>query len=441
MILKLWEYFGPVGIGSIVAQVVVVFLLLRGFDHPRRVLLYRVAAGAAVLAYGLALLNSQHISFFREDESIPDAAAVAQQEQLRQEARGLLAQQAARIKFAEDTADDRLDLAGVDTSTGKNIYELAAAGKLPDKDAGADPNQEQVPFWKRQGPQQRDEAMQIERQAEDGAAGGDEAVPTDEAAVDPRVVLLPPNSVIAANRADALNRLSVWLILLVSLAALGGDYLWRLQRPLAPVLPLPLTGPLLDAMYPHKPHAVYWQSAPRGALVRQMRAMVAKGETFFYFGAHDPFPDAAALPRLRLGQWGVWSMPLVRYNPREADHDARYLLDLAWFGRGCVLALDSGTQLTLLRALLPLLRLRNVPHAKARQTVNLIWDDPRTFPAAALEELAWLSRHANLRLFVVHPQPASVAVANWFDEYYASGVRQPAAKPARRKLAQPRPRQ
>jgi len=417
MITKLWLYFGVIGIASIVAWVAALIIFMRYLFHPSRTAMYRIGMGLVAIAWVFGIWNSANVDLIREDEDSAGSAAQLEQERLREQARDILEEQAARIRFAEDTDDDRLDLGGVDTSINSNIYELAAAGK----DVEAE-EEEDVPAWKRGGPRTRDASKKQDAPDADIAAGtgagGDEQYAGTESDEDPNIRKLPAGDVVRANLTDRLNRSAIRYMLLIGLIALGFDYLVRFNSTFASVLPLPIASRLVDAVA-EKSHSVYLQTGDSDVMRRYLFTAVRKGESFVYFGHNDPI-GSDPLHRLGIGPLRLCKLPKMVYEPKGKDFDSKTVFDLVWHGRSCAVVIGPDDSAVLLDEVMDMLQIRRVPKATAWRSVSLVWDMGDLIPEESLSELVWLSEKANLRLVLVSPQPLSQELADLFDEYYTA---------------------
>ena len=118
----LWNTFGLVGAASCVVLSAAALLLLVGAFSGRRFHTWLAAAGLAAVGLTLAIMTSEFIRGIEIDRSpeilaAEEAGKKAAQEKLRGRAAG--------IRFAEDTAADQADIAGVSVDEEQGTYERA----------------------------------------------------------------------------------------------------------------------------------------------------------------------------------------------------------------------------------------------------------------------------------------------------------------------------
>lgn len=402
MFTKLWEYFGVIGIGSIVLWVVALYMLLRFALSDRRTRAYVIALALAVAALGMAQWNSARVMAIREDTTAEEAAIAAERDRVRAEARAALSDRAASVRFAEDADDDRLDLAGVEDVGKGSIYEQAAAGKLDE------------PAYRTRGKQERDAGSQM-REPEAGGGGGADG---DEAAEAPEQAVrrMPSRDVHRANRADEANLFMARLALLLALGGVAFDYLCRFNRTFDHLTPLPVAGRVIDAGFP-RTHAVYLIASNPRVVPYYLEDVVRKGESFVYFGASDPLRDRP-LHRISFGSVKLLPMRKVVYNANDPGYNSEFIFELTWFGRSCAVVVGADDSRALLADLMAALRIRRIPHARARKAVHLVWHGEPALDEPLIEELVFLCREANFKLVIASAAPLDKAMAKHFDEYF-----------------------
>ncbi|MBU4198443.1 MAG: hypothetical protein KJ919_00765, partial [Verrucomicrobia bacterium] len=291
MIAHLYLYFGIVGIASIIAWLGALALALNFAFHERRTFFFTRAVVLALIGILLAQINSSNVSRIEVDHRQELKEARERQQNAQQEEMDIFKKRAANIRFAEDNADDQLDLAGVPSSDKRSIYEKAADEKS--------------------GGEQRKKTGR-KRWRPIGSATGNQTLTADlgeSAEEEPTAVrLLPQRDV---NRADQLDFLNVWtarLVLFAVLLALVLDYFSRFRRTVGAVLPLPISGRFTDSLFPKKHSAVLRGGHPDFAQ-SYLETVVRKGECFIYCGETDlPLPPAIArihFPVFDLGQYFI----------------------------------------------------------------------------------------------------------------------------------------
>jgi len=280
MIAHLYLYFGIVGIASIIAWLGALGLALNFAFHERRTFFFARAVVLALVGVLLAQINSANVSRIEVDHSLELKEARERQQSARQAEVDILKKRAANIRFAEDNATDQMDLAGAPSADKRSIYEKAA-------DAQSGEEQRKKTGRKRWQP------------IGDAAPEGNQklAAATGESAEEeegPTVRLLPQRDV---DRADQLDFLNIWaarLALFAVLLALILDYFGRFRHTLGAVLPLPISGRLVDSLFPKK-HSAVLRGGRSGFVRSYLETVVRKGECFVYCGETDlPCPPAIA---------------------------------------------------------------------------------------------------------------------------------------------------
>jgi len=388
MIAKLWQYFGLVGFGSIACWAVAFVFFACYPRSKQRTRYYWMAAALALLGLVLANINSRFVSAIEVDRSEELAKGIERQKQLRAELEADAKSKAAKVRFAEDSATDALDLAGLPATT--NVYEMAAK---EDDDAKY--------AYRKRGKQQR--AVSAATATNQLMAGT--VAPTVKAAA---VRTMLETDVIRANRYDRINlflaRLCLWLAAFLVI----WDYLARFNRTLGHLYPLPIAHEYLDSIWP-KTHTVLFRQ-PSAETVRQyLENVVRKGETFLYFGP-DPCPGSERLPRFRWHQWQFWQLPKLTVASQLEDE---FAFEAAWFHRYCVVVPDLTRARKLLDSVLSLLDQRHRTRARARKTVHVVWAFPDAPSHETLARLHDLCRDTNFKFLL-----AAKADGEHFEEVF-----------------------
>ena len=123
----LWETFGLLGLASAAAWAGAFCFLVAGIAHRHRWPRLVAAAGLAAAGVVLAAATSTSIRSIEIDRSAEVLAAEAAGTQAVQEK---LRGRAANIRFAEDTAADQADVAGVTVAEEEGAYERAVEEQL-----------------------------------------------------------------------------------------------------------------------------------------------------------------------------------------------------------------------------------------------------------------------------------------------------------------------
>jgi hypothetical protein len=396
----LWNTFGPVGAASFVAWAAAALLLVVGTFSGRRFHAWLAAAGAAAVALALASATSASIRSIEIDRS---AEVQAAEEAGRKDAREKLRSRAAGIRFAEDTAADQTDVAGVSVAEEQGAYERAVEEQMG-----------KIPAYQRRGKRQRAKpaaaaedaaAADTPAQAAGETGGGQPA--SDAGAEQSRSVrMLPEADLLVADHYDRINRGVAWSVLSLAVGLVGCEYLRRFNSTFHAVWPLPLAGTWVDGAFAKE--YVVDEAPPSGAahgmLPDFLNRSVRKGESFILFAEHDPLPGRDALPRFAVGPLH-WDLPKRTFRAVEVQADpklAEIVFESAWFGRGAfVVAGDGPAADAVLADMAAILVRRHGCRAAARRTVNLVWALPQRPAAKTADELGFLCPQMNLRLAVL----------------------------------------
>jgi len=358
------------------------------------------------LALGLALAGllaeganrSFYIAWVRLDESEQREAEARREEEQRQKLLEARKDEVASVRYAEDTEEDRLDLAGLKEEEHANIYEAAAKTGQVD-----------VPEYRRGGPKERSPEAKGEGEylesVKEAQAGDEEAQKEDES----NYYMLAPEQYTTALRLVPWNRQVAEYVLWLALLVLVIDYLRRFNGPLANVPPLPVGGAWLDTLAPGD--RILWFPEASGELITwYMERIPRRGESWIALGLTGGAAEVPAVPRVRAGSHDFVQVPHFLW-PRDVEGDAEFALESAWFGRACVTAPDPGESERLLDALFHFLDYRVQTRAHARRAVHVVWAPAEVPDEARVRRLAEACRACNLRLVVVGPGREPVAPA------------------------------
>lgn len=404
-LLILWNTFGLLGLASALAWTAALGLVVAGIGERRRWDRWLVATAAAAVGLVLACATSASIRAIEVDRSAEVLAAEAAAAKTMQ---AKLRGRAATIRFAEDTAADQADIAGVTAAEEEGAYERAVEAELA-----------KTPAYRSRGKQTRKTSGKKSTKTEAGAENkqpGDPAAAQpagDEAAADAAVKpvadgdaaatsattdpetgrnvrQLPESQLTVADRFDRLNRVAAWSVLAVAAALCCGEYVRRFNSTFDAVWPLPLAGTLVDGLAA-KQRIALAPSVRDGALPRFLETAVRKGETFILFAADDPFAGRDSLGRLGRGRF-AWRLPKRTFTAAEVAADPALMelvFESAWFGRAAFVLTGSPGAAEVVRGIAAALDRRSRTRAMIRGTLNLVWAWPVEPPEnAALVRLA-----------------------------------------------------
>ncbi len=374
MIVKLYAYFGVIGILSIIAWATALVLLWISFRRRTRPYYCFLALGAAAAGLILADFNSTIVSAIELDRHDEMAAVVK-------------ARQAAGATSDTDAT--------------------ATALRFAEGDPEA-PAQE----YRKQGKQLRTKSKKTVQTVAS-------SLPVE--ASEPTVRFLRESDLLAANRLDRINLLLVRLVLWLALLRVAIDYLTRLNSTAGGYCPLPISGRWLDSLFAKK-HAVLVQPPVSASMTPQAYAerVVKKGESFIYFGAHDPWPGQDWLPRVAVARWPVWRLAKLDYGEPDVPANGEYTLVTASFNRCGVVAVRDADCFTLLEYIVLLLSNRRDAGAMARKTVHIIMELPQMPMPEDIEPLIQVARETNIKVAIWSHGPVTPELAALFDEQFVT---------------------
>ena len=383
----LWKTFGVLGGLSALAWGTALVWLVAGIAPGRRWRSWLAAAAAAAVGLGLATVTSESIRSIEVDRSMEVQAAEAAAARSAQER---LEGRAVGIRFAEDTAADRIDRAGLTAAEAEGAYERAVAEQLA-----------RIPAYRSRGKQARG-TKAATKPGTTPSVTGTLATPADgEAAMEEPASTarsLPEAELIVADRYDRANRAIAWMMISLAVGLCGWEYIRRFNTSFDAVWPLPLAGTLIDGLAAKERVVVVPPDLP-GGLARFLETAVRKGETFILFAVADPFPDHDALDRVAAGP-AAWRMPKRTFPAAEVGGDpelARLVFESAWFDRAAFVITGDAAAADVLAGIAAAFVRRHQTRAATRCTLNVIWALPEDPPAAAGADLVRLAGRVNLR--------------------------------------------
>jgi len=388
----LWDTCGLTGLLSAVASIAAAALLAIGIVPGGRFRAWLTAAIFAAAATFLALVTSWSVRSIEIDRSAEVAAAEAAGAQAAQEK---LRGRAARVRFAEDTAADQADVAGITVAEEEGAYERAVAAEL-----------EKIPAYRRAGRKERSGKRRGDDAAPDDAAPDDAVAAesgTDPAAADSYadtetpVRSLPEAQLQVADRFDRINRGLTWSLLSFAVGLVGWEWVRRFNTTFDAVWPLPLAGTVVDGAAAKAHVAVPTDGAVH--LADFLSATARKGESFIVFTGEDLLAECDRLDRIAAGPLR-WSLPVRSLTAAEIAADpalAELVFETAWFGRaGFVIRGEHEAERVLADWAARLERRRHC-RASARCTLNLVWAMPTAPDAAVAGRITGIATPTNIR--------------------------------------------
>lgn len=396
---RLFDYFGLIGIGSILTWVAALTLVgVYAFHKPmRRPMIPRVALVVAFVSLVLGLVNSANVDAI---EAIREEAP-SQEPEVKSKTLETMKRRRDEINMPDGTPSEPIDKPGG--------YDYRQRGKV-ERDSSASLGQ----------PPPTDGAGSEEASKATTKPAGAATQPTTKPAAEPR--RMPGIDVSRANRYDGLNQNAIRLTLVLIVLTLIYDFLRRLNQTAEGVVTLPITGDWLDTIAP-KSRAAWVVSSKPATLARSLAAHVArKGESFVMVGG-DPFPSRL-IPATTVGTHAC-KLPVMTFGPGCEPYPDRFLAESVSFRRAGIVTRDIDSATRLFRAFDALVKNKNLP-ARAPRTVNIIWaGSPTTL--AELAHLIETSEERNIKVVVVSAERPTADNARLFNETSSIGDAMPRA--------------
>jgi len=386
-VTKLWAYFGPTGVLSIVVWLTSLYVLATARRREHKTRHCWRALGIAVVGLLLAKINSHHVNLIRYDQSDEIQAG--------RELGRILADEESGTNVTSDLASPELVL----TNAAMDAAEIEARKYT----------------YRSQGKVEREAGKAVSNEV-----AGVELKPQGEEEEEPAYRMMKADDVHRANRYDKVNLFCARCILWLALLAVVLDYLRRLNSTFDAYFPLPLASPWLESAFP-KPHSVCLGAGTRHRIEKCLEQVVRRGETFVYFGPSDPW-SRNTLPRLSLCGCPLRRLRKILCSADGEPFTGPWVFESAWFGRYCFVVEGLDLSRRWLAGFERFLIRRHAVRASARRTVNIVWDLDEPIPAERLEELLFLCRETNHKLIVVCAPDSVAALAPKFEEVGAKNM-------------------
>ncbi len=377
MMQTLWDSFGWFGLVWVLATAVCVLLLL-GYVFVPFLRGANVARGCLVLGVIAVVVGGYRTERVDEIELFtPDVSEVKELDPAKA---AELKARASKVRFAEDSKTDALDIAGASRS------ELETP-------KGAD--EPKYAFQKR-GKQTRDGGQAVTRPASE--AGEDAAT---QPAKGPALKLAEPNYSMVRrydHMALSLSTALLWCGVLLLLA----DFVLRSGRMFAAVVPLGVAARVARAILPSKNGHVWVKRGgldghPLGVLAA-IRS-VQKDGTCLYVGPSEPW-SGKSLARVVIPSTAS-RMPSLVYSGQAKTYTVEFVLESLWHGRACVSTVGRERGALLLGRLVEMVTNKELVSYPGRRMIQVVWDLPEAPDQALLEGLLSCAQKAEIKVLVV----------------------------------------
>lgn len=381
MIARIYDYFGLIGIASIVAWLLALAALVVYAAKVRKPRIIHVAIGIAVVAIVLAEFNSANVD---KIQVLPEATPTADApDKVNEKTLKTIQSRAAEIRFAED--DKATSTAAKKPADGELGYDYRKAGKQT-REAG----------------RSLGHGVTVPPSAAASQPAGDAATQPASEALPADVRRMSSIDVTLANRYDGMNLRLSRFTLLAAIVLLGVDYLRRFSLVSEPLTPLPipplLAGFVAQAFAPAR--RVFLARTDGDTLPRTLaETAVRKGESFVYFGAKDLWAESS-LTKLPVARRSCRADKLLIDNS-PSTYRPDFVADAVWFGRASAVVCGESQMTAILNALVQRAGRREVIEPASRRRINIIWDHATPPASAVFSALAGEAARQNLRLIVI----------------------------------------
>jgi len=343
-----------------------------------------VALGVALLAVILAKVNSvTYVNRIQLDQSAEIQAVQAKLDAARKLAEKSRSGEVAQVRFAEDSSGDFMDEGGMDSADLKYMEKIRRDGE---------------PEWKkakktRAAGGKPDDSLEAQVGGQEEKKGVKPEPETER-----KVVMMVSSKKVIADRLDTANIKLTRLVFLLAFLLLIYDYLWRANRYEEAFLPLPIPSSWVTAFSP-LPSLVEQPVPPRRTLLEELAWFAKRGDVFIYL-TDDPFAAEKLPSQLpRLGKHGA-PMEVIHVQAGNSLITDEFVFETLWYGRASF-AVDASERVEqLLESFRVMLADRKACHAKAAQSVHLVWHSQTPLPLRWQSEGLRLMQATGFSVFV-----------------------------------------
>ena len=375
---QIFSIFGYLGVALWLAAA----LLWLVYWYRQQALLRYLAATLTLAAFVCAKVNSAtHVNRIETIPSVTLTQRASREEEIRRAALEGRSSEVAQITFAEDSAGEFLDKAGMNEADLKYL--------------GGEPSG--TPEWKRQKQGRSNDAgedaspedkLSSEISGPDTSKGMDAGIVGESGERPP--ITMSEADVAKAHRLDRWNLGATRFLILAAVLLLTVDYLRRANKYALASFPLPLPSAWLNSFTPIPP-VVVRPKTPRRSMPSELGWLAKRGDSFVYLADNAAAADAAlaALPKRRRPQ-------VLRITDAISDE---FVFESLWFGRGSFVVDSAARAVLLLASFNERFEQRRSTRARVGQTAHIVWDVSTPIPEATRETLVKLAHATGFSLF------------------------------------------
>jgi hypothetical protein len=352
---------------------------------PRRWFAH-VAVLFGVVALVLASINSSsHVERIQPDRTEQIAAIEAEKAAKLQAAVDSRGEDVADIRFAEDSADDFIDRAGMDESDLKYMEKI---------------EEDTAPAWQKNKKSRSSGGGDADLEDLIGADEAPEGVVSEalDRAEEEEPIVMSSKDMDMANRLDSLNLKAIRIMILLGLIFVVIDYLRRANVYREAYSPLPLPSAWVNSFTP-PPVIEQRPEAARRGVPKELAWFTRRGDPFLYITG-DP-SKASQLPESmpKLGR-KCKMIDLLRIGNGGEDFKHEFVFETLWFGRASFVLDSPERAKELMEDFAERLKKRKSARARVRQTVHIVWDLKEPVPETVIRTFEMLAPSTGFSLFV-----------------------------------------
>ena len=360
--------------------VVPILWVIYAITGPRR-WLCPMALMLAIVAFFFAKHNStNYVNLIQPDRSEEIAAQQAQEEASRQAIKDSRGKDLSDVRFAEDSASDSLDRAGMEQDDLKYMDQV---------------NKTCTPDWKK-GKKSRTAGGVDDGSVESAVGGGNAIKAADseflEGMEEAVPVVMMEEDLAMAHRLDSLNLKTIRFLIALGLIMVGYDYLKRANIYGKESFPLSLPSAWLNGLTPLP--VVVERPSPA-----DLARLAKRGDSFVYLT--DDKESTAKIPEsFRRVSLCREKVDVLRAESELGTIDNDFIFETIWFGRSSFVVDSAARSEQLIERFLELLTKRKETRAKVKQSVHVVWDLKTPMPEVQKQNFAILAKATGFSLIL-----------------------------------------
>ena len=352
--------------------------LIYAIIGPRR-WLCPIALMLAIAAVFFAKDNSKnYVNLIQPDRTEEIAAQQAREEASWKAIKESRGKDVSDVRFAEDTAGDSFDRAGIEQEDLKYMDRANQTGN---------------PAWKKEIKGRR--AGGADDGSIEAAVGGGNAIEAaDSEFIDGMQqntpVVMGEKDLAMAHRLDTLNLNIIYCLIAFGILMVVIDYLKRANMDGQEPFPLPIPSTWLNGLTPLP--AIVERPSPA-----DLARLVKRGDSFVYLT--DNKESTAKIPEsFRSVSLRRKTVDVLRAESPLGTIDNDFIFETVWFGRSSFVVDSAAQSEQLIERFLELLTKRKETRARVRQSVHVVWDLKTPMPEVQKQKFGLLAKATGFSL-------------------------------------------